>query len=288
MATGYDENDYDYYAHDYENLVYESAASNECEVINIFNSSNFCANIPSYPLSIWTASGNILSGIPIICGGELQDQQHEGRRMVDSCYTFNVTTNSWKFLSKMSKQRADFASVALKGALWVTGGNTKMDEKGSHARSHDKSTEFVYLNGSVSQGPDLPTARDDHCMVTLPDDRIMILGSDGGMTNPNSVVVYDPEAKEFLNASPMLYARDGAGCVLIYSPLHGNRPVVLVAGGKDMATAEILDYTYTNSWEESKEYLISIIQLPLKIVDLVKVKFLDEMDLRMLTNFIFI
>jgi hypothetical protein len=95
VATGYDEDDFDSDAHDEYNYIYESAASNDCEVIDVLNPTNVCANVPSYPLSMWTGSGNIVSGIPIICGGELQDEKWEGRRMVDSCYIFNVTTNSW-------------------------------------------------------------------------------------------------------------------------------------------------------------------------------------------------
>ena len=75
----------------------------------------------------------------------------------------------------MAKCRSDFASVALKGALWVTGGATKMNTFGSFARSQDHSTEYVHLNGSISTGPNLPSARDDHCMITLPNDHIMIL-----------------------------------------------------------------------------------------------------------------
>merc|ERR1711976_936432 len=37
---------------------------------------------------------------------------------------------------------------------------------------------------------------------------------------------------------------------LFLSPLHNNRPVVLIAGGYGQSTAEVLDYTYANSWEK--------------------------------------
>ena len=41
-------------------------------------------------------------------------------------------------------------------------------------------------------------------------------------------------------------------CEFFLSPLHGNRPVVLVAGGYAETTAEIFDYTQSNSWEKGQ------------------------------------
>ena len=255
VATGYDEDDYDYNAFDYDNEVYQSAASNDCEVIDIRDPKRTCAEVPSYPISMWTGSGGVVSGIPVICGGELYDEGFEGKKMSDVCYVFNITTNSWVLLAKLERQRSDFASAPIKDTLWITGGSTRthVDEK---IKSESSSTEFIHINGSVSPGPNLPSARDHHCMVTLHDSQIMILGSDGGTTDAKNVVIYNPETGNFQPAPSMLYDRNGAGCTLFYSPLHDNRPVVIVAGGRDVSAAEILDYTYTNSWEESKSCYI--------------------------------
>ena len=38
------------------------------------------------------------------------------------------------------------------------------------------STELVKKDGTISVGPPLPEAQEDHCMVTLHDGRVMILG----------------------------------------------------------------------------------------------------------------
>ena len=38
---------------------------------------------------------------------------------------------------------------------------------------------------------------------------------------------------------------------LFYSPVHDNRPVVLVVGGAYENTAEVFDYTHSSSWEKS-------------------------------------
>ena len=257
VATGYDEGNYDDDLHGYDengDPEYQSAASSNCEVIDILNSSKFCANIPSFPVSIWTASGGIVSNVPMICGGELFDDEYQGKSMENSCYIFDLTSNAWKLLAKMSVARSDFASVPMNGALWVTGGSTR---KGLQmAKSEDITTEFIYLNGTVLPGPNLPSPRDDHCMVTLHDNRVMILGSENGTTDSKSVIIYEPDTENFSTAPSLQFDRNGAACALFYSPLHENRPVVLAVGGYNTDTAEIYDYTHSNEWEKSKHALI--------------------------------
>ena len=41
------------------------------------------------------------------------------------------------------------------------------------------STELVSQDGTISDGTPLPVAREEHCMVTLHDGRVMILGGFG-------------------------------------------------------------------------------------------------------------
>ena len=53
----------------------------------------------------------------------------------------------------------------------------------------------------------------------------------------------------------MYQHKDGAGMTLFNSPLHGDRPVVLVAGGGGQ-WAEVFDYTNANAWEESKIFIL--------------------------------
>ena len=55
----------------------------------------------------------------------------------------------------------------------------------------------------------------------------------------------------------MNYGRRDAACTLFKSPLHQNRPVILVSGGSQQASAEVLDYTTNNHWEESK-YIVCV------------------------------
>ena len=114
-----------------------------------------------------------------------------------------------------------------------------------------RQSEFVFLNGSAIKGPNLPTSRIRHCMVTLDDGKVMVLGGD--RYTSKRVSLFDPQTSTFTNGSDLLYEREYAGCTVFKSPLHDNRPVVLAAGGRNQATAEVLDYTKTNAWEESKK-----------------------------------
>ena len=77
----------------------------------------------------------------------------------------------------------------------------------------------------------------------------------GGWPNHRSVLTFNPQDNSFTQGPNLLYDRYGHGCTLYNSPMHGNRPVVLAVSGvawRNADTAEVLDYTNTNVWEESK------------------------------------
>ena len=58
----------------------------------------------------------------------------------------------------MNRPRKESASIAIPGGILVTGG--QYDSGGIL-----KTTEKVYLNGTVKQGKSLPEYRSGHCMV---------------------------------------------------------------------------------------------------------------------------
>ena len=210
------------------------------QIVHINDASKRCQLLQSYPIPLYTGTGNIVSGVPIVCGGEPTDESYTSQ-----CFMLDTNTSTWIFLSDMSTPRQDVASSSLNGALWVTGGFT------NNGAAEDASTEIIYLNGTVRYGPTLPSARDDHCMVTLHNGKVMILGSDGGTTNSKDVIIYDFARNIFQSAPSLLFERKRSACTIFKSTLHGDRPVVLVAGGDDTATAEIYDYTYHTFWKQS-------------------------------------
>ena len=114
-------------------------------------------------------------------------------------------------------------------------------------------TEYIspYGNGS-RPGPDLPAPRNEHCAVKLTNGQVMLLG---GYTDENkkSVIIFDPDTQTYDQSLPPLnYNRRSAGCATYNSPLHENREVVLVVGGDQESTAEVLDYSQPNAkWTKS-------------------------------------
>ena len=102
----------------------------------------------------------------------------------------------------------------------------------------------------------MPAGRDGHCMVNLPDGRILIIGAESPYSLTKSVLFFDPVDNTFTTGPSLLFDKAGVACALFHSPLHGKRPVVLVA----RQTAEVYDYTQTNAtWIQSKYRTCSII-----------------------------
>ena len=114
--------------------------------------------------------------------------------------------------------------------------------------SDTTSTEFVFSNGTIQPGPNLPQTRRDGCSVLLPNGNVML---SGGIATRKSVITYDPISDSFSTNPNLINDRWEAGCALFKSALHGNRPVVLAVGGGS-ATTEVFDYEVANSWEQSK------------------------------------
>ena len=91
-------------------------------------------------------------------------------------------------------------------------------------------------------------------MVTLHDGRIALLGG----TGTKVLYIYNPQTNSYENGPSMLFDRRYAGCTLFHSDKHGNRPIIVISGGHGQTTAEILDYTAGNSWEQSKHIVLSL------------------------------
>ena len=220
------------------------------EVVDM-ESSTSCLQLPTYPFKMAGASGGVINGSPMVCGG----YKHSGFPKVESsCYSHDKELNIWKQHATMNQARYLHASVVIDNSLWVTGG---VYQAGNGLDTF-KSTEFVRGDGTVTMGPDLPTARSGHCMVTLHDGKVMIIG---GYPTSRDVLVFDQSNSEFTTGPSTLEKRSYIACTIFNSPLHGNRPIVLAAGGYDVSVrAEIFDYTITNEWQTSMYFLMFLKQ----------------------------
>ena len=116
-------------------------------------------------------------------------------------------------------------------------------------------TEIINSNGGVTAGISLPYAVYGHCVVTLNDGRVMILGGNDGSSSLRKVLIFNSTSGTFSDAPDMLYTRDSHACAIFNSPLHYHREVVLAAGGAYRDQVELLDYqTEGSTWQESKKF----------------------------------
>ena len=223
---------------------YGSSYTDKCQVIDV-SSSTSCANLPSYPYSMRYATGGVINNSPVICGGY---RRSGSPREQESCYRFNENSNSWNLHCKMTSRRYYHAASVIQDALFITGGN------------YPGSTEFIHANGTVTSGPNLPVARHGHCMVTLHDSKVIIIGASSQSPSSlrKSVLIFNPADKSYTTGPSVIYDRIYSACTLFHSDLHNGRPVVLTAGGIGQATAEVYDYTTnSNQWETSIHINIS-------------------------------
>lgn len=146
----------------------------------------------------------------------------------------------------MNHIRSSVAGATLNNGtvLWVTGGyEAKFKDQ--------KTTEFVYFNGTVRPGPNLPESRARHCIVHLKDDKkVLIIGGYG--TVAKSTLMVDLTNFKMTNGPDTFHERYAFGCTVFNSPRHGKRQVVMVAGPDDTIGTEIWDYTKSNRWEKCK------------------------------------
>ena len=153
--------------------------TDKCQVIDV-SSSTSCGNLPSYPYSMYGAAGGVINNTPIICGGDIPSGSPTQQ---DSCYRFNANSNSWNLHSTMKSRRYEHAATVINDSLFISGGSD-----GSNLAS----TEFIHADGSVTSGPNLPVARHGHCMVTLHDSKVIIIGASSTSSLYKNVLVYDP------------------------------------------------------------------------------------------------
>ena len=130
------------------------------------------------------------------------------------------------------------------------------------------SSEYIFANGTVTKGPELPNPLFGHCMVKL-NTKILITGglkSKPGADPTPDTVYYDTITGDWENGAKLKRRRHTHACATFNSPKHGNKSVAVVAGGFSLETRsrgpsrkmEVLDYsTVNNKWEERKQILLA-------------------------------
>ena len=209
------------------------------EVIDLLDETKSCQSLPSYPLKVRGATGKLVNGSPVICGG------YDGDDHIKDCHI--LKNNTWSKLANLQEEKGYAGSIAIGDSLWVTGGWN------GNTGNPLASSDFVFLNGTTKKGPTLPQVRDGHCMLQLDDKKVMLIGSSAG--DPKSTVNYNSENNTFTEGPRLNENRAVSGCMVFKSPMHDGRTVALVVGGYySSKTSEILDFTKPgNEWEACKQ-----------------------------------
>ena len=112
-------------------------------MVDIRENSSYCRSLPDYPLQAQYASGGILDGQPLICGGIVGLE--ESNNVTNECYVYNATSLTWALFANMNEERYGASGIALdnKRFLIMGGSNqTKAPSLKDTLYTHDPHPAF--------------------------------------------------------------------------------------------------------------------------------------------------
>ena len=139
----------------------------ESEVVDIRENSLHCRSLPAYPLEAQYASGGILNGQPLICGGIVESENSSNP--TNKCYVYNVTSLTWDLFANMNHKRYGASGITLDNKRFLIMG-------GSSQTNANSTSEYILSDGSVEAGPITPyIGLEWHCLVRLDDGKVIII-----------------------------------------------------------------------------------------------------------------
>ena len=144
----------------------------ESEVVDIRENSFYCRSLPDYPLQAQYASGGILNGQPLICGGIVALE--ESNNNTKECYVYNATSLTWSLFASMNHKRYGASGVTLDNKRFLIMG-------GSSQTNVNSTSEYIWSDGSVEMGPITPYIDLQwHCLVRLDGGKVIIINQSQG------------------------------------------------------------------------------------------------------------
>ena len=139
----------------------------ESEVVDIGENLSYCRSLPDYPLQAQYASGGVLNGQPLICGGIVGLE--ESNNATNECYVYNATSLTWALFANMNHKRYGASGVTLDNKRFLIMG-------GSSQTNANSTSEYILSDGSVEVGPITPyIGLEWHCLVRLDDGKVIII-----------------------------------------------------------------------------------------------------------------
>ena len=144
----------------------------ESEVVDIRENSSYCRSLPDFPLQAQYASGGILDGQPLICGGIVGLE--ESNSATNECYVYNATSLTWALFANMNEERYGASGIALDNKRFLIMGGTSQTNGNS-------TSEYILSDGTVEAGPITPYIDLEwHCLVRLDDGKVIIINQFNG------------------------------------------------------------------------------------------------------------
>ena len=136
-------------------------------MVDIRENSSYCRSLPDFPLQAQYASGGILDGQPLICGGLVG--LGESNSATNECYVYNASSLNWDLFANMTHKRYGASGVALDNKRFLIMG-------GSSQTNANSTSEYILSDGSVEAGPITPyIGLEWHCIVRLDDGKVIII-----------------------------------------------------------------------------------------------------------------
>ncbi len=223
------------------------------EIIDLKNASSKCEynGNPPNPNVYKGVGGFLFSDTPMVCTGELG-----GRPYKIDCSILGDSQDLEAPRLKEARIKAASVVVSLEQTLWITGGYD-----GSKVLL---TTERITPGTPSESGPALPHPIYGHCMVTLGDNDIMVIGGYTGATFPTETSTYD--ITDWDTAAPkagpnLRMGNEGMGCGLLTTDDTGKY-VVVVAGGSRAGSEQNIEVWFVD--QGANQNFVSKGQLPFR------------------------
>ena len=206
------------------------SAMDSTEVIDLTTGKTF--NMPSLGRRTGGATGGLLDGLPLVCGGWNYHQIH------------SINKEESKCLGQLTVLRGGAASVVLSSnTLWVTGGRDQ-------SYYPVKTTELVTKEGKTSKGPDLPLALSGHAIVALNSGVFILIGGWSG--GCSSATYFYEESKGWRPGPNLKNARQLHTAGVLTDRVSTKQYIVAVGGVYANSSLEYLEYPGSNEWMQGK------------------------------------
>ena len=207
------------------------------EVLDLMDNSLSCQNLAPFAKKTYAATGALVEGVPLICGGYYSGSYS------DECY--QITKSMTSLVTNMKSKRAYAASVVLdNNQLWVMGG---------YDGSRLKSTEYIQIDAGSTSGPDLPLAVYGHAIVAWTSSSFMLIGGYDGNYLAKTFYYHVEKPDEWIPGPELKQARrmHAAGLGMDRAT---NDPYIAVTGGYGGSYLDSVELLYEGEteWQAGK------------------------------------